>query len=94
MGYVPSEVQSGAQKSSVNHGIYSCAATLYEALAGSRPDIQSPQPLSYFRTELAPLNSVVGRGLAPAVERFKTAAEFATALRAAASRLQATKDLF
>jgi serine/threonine protein kinase len=93
MGYVPLEVQSGEQKSSVNHDIFSCAVTLYEALAGRRPDIQNPEPLSSIRPELASLDPVVRQGLAPAASRFKTASEFASALRDAGKRLQATKEL-
>jgi serine/threonine protein kinase len=93
MGYVPPEVLSGEQKSSVNHDIFSCAVTLYEALAGRRPDIQKPEPLSSIRPELASLDPVIRQGLAPAATRFKTASEFASALRDAAKRLQATKEL-
>ena len=93
VGYIPTEVQSGEQKSSVNHDIFSCAVSLYEILAGRRPDIQSPQPLSSFRPELAAIDPIIRQGLAPAAQRFKSAGVFASALRQGARQLEATKQL-
>ena len=93
IGYIPTEVQSGEQKSSVNHDIFSCAVSLYEILAGRRPDIQSLQPLSSFRPELAAIDPIIRQGLAPAAQRFKSAGAFASALRQGARQLEATKQL-
>jgi hypothetical protein len=84
---------SGEQKGAANHDVFSCAVTLYEALFGQRPNIQAVDAPSLFRPSLAPLDNILRTALGHVSSRFKTAAEFATALRESITRIEAAETL-
>lgn len=81
IGYVPPEVMADFSHRSKTHDIFSCGITLYEILAGQRPNIQNYQPLSSVHSDLASLDPIVRQALSAEESRFKTAGEFSDRLR-------------
>jgi serine/threonine protein kinase len=82
-GYIPPEVSADPRASrGPNHDIFAAGITLYEILAGIKPNIQEYRSLTEYGDELEGLDSVVLKALAKATDRFSTALDFASALRA------------
>jgi serine/threonine protein kinase len=81
-GYVPPEAQADPKASrSPKYDIFSAGVTLYEVLAGRRPNHQVYETLSNVDASLVGLDPMVQRAIASTHERFDCAAEFADTLR-------------
>jgi|GEM_PF-2041275 len=81
VGYIPPEVLADFTHRAPTHDVYSCGITLYEILAGKRPNIQSYDSLSSVSLELAGIDPIIRKAIAPEKDRFKSAKEFSDALK-------------
>jgi len=92
-GYVPPEVLAGTEPSRANHDIFSCGVTLYEALVGTRPNIQSYAPLSSQKARLSALDPVIRKSLDAVATRYQSAASFAADLAGVLAHVEAIQGL-
>ncbi len=81
LGYVPPEVQVDPRHRSVTHDVFSCAVTLYEVIAGRRPNVQAYSPLARIDPMLLGLDQIVQRGLGEETVRFPTCKALGQALQ-------------
>jgi Protein kinase domain len=79
----PESIAAPEQSRSPLHDIYSMGVVLYEVLAGNRRGRVDGITLASLDPALAPLDHVISFATARADHRFKAAAEFGVALRAA-----------
>lgn len=81
LGYIPQEVQVTPALRNVQHDVFSCGVSLYEICAGRKPNPQTYLPLSEINNDLSSLDPIIRRALDAPDKRFKTADDFAEALR-------------
>lgn len=93
IGYIPSEVLANPKLRSVLHDVYSCGVIAYELIAGQRPDPADYKHLASLHDEaLAPIDDVLKKAIAPAPERYPSAAIFRDQLRTATAHLPKTPE--
>lgn len=81
LSYAPPEAQAKPRRGTPRHDVYSCAMTLFEALAGEKFDPRRPRRLSEFSRDLVGLDHVVDRALDSERRRYPDAESFAADLR-------------
>lgn len=79
-GFVPPEVLADHRYRAPTHDVFSTAVTLYQLLAGRLPILNDVMPLSRVDPALGGLDAIVMKGLAPEPARYRSAADFRTAL--------------
>ena len=84
VGYIPIEVLLDPRRRSERQDVYAVAVMLYEVFAMAKPDSGDYRPLEGVDISLAPLDAPIRSAIAGFPDRTRTAAEFATQLRAAA----------
>lgn len=88
LDYAPPEVRDDpAQSRGPNHDIYSVGIVFHQLMTGRRA-IRGSSPLGDIDRQLAPLDHVLQRAVAPLAARFAAAREFADALEAAVNGLE------